>query len=139
MDKLGDLAERRRDLEAGIAETDGALQQLETDRVSADTARTAFVEFGGVYSALTPLERKELMRLVLRRAEGGDRRIALELYPIQAPKLAVAQSHSRSEPPNWLPAPGEDPNFPQVQPFGRRESPPEADPVAGGDPGIKVH
>ncbi len=49
------------------------------------------------------------MRLVLHRAQVGDRKIVLELDGIQAPKLAVAQSHSRSEPPIWLP--GEDSNL----------------------------
>ncbi len=113
LDKLGDLARRRRDLDAGLAEGAQALQQLEGEEVTAATVRGAFVEFGRVYSALTPFERKELIRLVLCRAEVGDRKIVLELYPIQAPKLAAAQSPSRSEPANWLP--GQDSN---LQPSG---------------------
>ncbi len=60
------------------------------------------------------------MRLVLRRAEVGDRRFVLELYPVTAPEMAVPQSRSRSEAPNWLPAPGGNPNFSPVQPPRRR-------------------
>ena len=62
---------------------------------------------------LTPFERKELIRLVLRRAEVGDRQIVLELYGTLTPEMATAQSRSRSEPPNWLP--GQDSN---LQPSG---------------------
>jgi len=50
-----------------------------------------------------PLERKELMRLLLRRAEVSDRQIVLEIYPIATPEMAAPQSRSRSEAPNWLP------------------------------------
>ncbi len=44
----------------------------------------------------------ELLRLLLRWAEVGDRRIALEIYPVAAPDMEMPQSHSRSEAPNWL-------------------------------------
>lgn len=48
-------------------------------------------------------DRKELIPFVLGRAEVGDRQIVLEMYPVHAPLTAMAQSHSRSEPTNWLP------------------------------------
>ena len=75
--------------------------------------RSALSEIGEVYACLTPFERKELVRLVLRRAEVGDRQIVLELYGTLTPEMAMAQSHSRSEPSNWLP--GQDSN---LQPSG---------------------
>ena len=81
--------------------------------MTADAGRSALCQFGEVFACLTPFERKELIRLVLRRAEVGDRQIVLEVYPIHAPVMAMAQSHSRSEPPNWLP--GQDSN---LQPSG---------------------
>lgn len=34
--------------------------------------------------------------------EAGDRRIARENHPITPQELAMPQSHSRSEAPNWL-------------------------------------
>ena len=113
MDKLGALAERRSDLEHGIAETEKALKLLDGEQVTAEAVRAALAEFRDVYTCLTPFERKELMRLVLRRAEVSERQIVLELYPVQVPHMEMAQSHSRSEPPNWLP--GQDSN---LQPSG---------------------
>ncbi len=71
--------------------------------VATETVRTALGEFGRVYECLTPYERKELVRLVLRRVEVNDRQIAMELYPFDLPQTEVAQSSLRSEPPNWLP------------------------------------
>ena len=38
-----------------------------------------------------------------RAGEGSGRQIVLELYGTLTPEMAMAQSHSRSEPPNWLP------------------------------------
>lgn len=112
-DKLAELARRRTDLECGIAEVDEALRQVEREQVTADAVRSALTEFGEVYACLTPFERKELIRLVLRRAEVGDQQIVLELYGTLASEMATAQSRSRSEPPNWLP--GKDSN---LQPSG---------------------
>ena len=102
-EKLGGLAERRADLERGLADADGVLAHLDEGRVSTGTVRTALGEFGGVYKCLTPYEQKELVRLALRRVEVSDRQIAMELYPLALPQTEVAQSRSRSEPPNWLP------------------------------------
>jgi hypothetical protein len=53
----------------------------------------------GCTEPLTPFERKELMRLLLKRAEVGDRQIVLEIYPV----TTAPQGESRSEAPNWLP------------------------------------
>jgi site-specific DNA recombinase len=102
-DKLGELAQRRSDLEQGIAEVDEALKRVELDQVTAETVRSALREFSGLYACLTPFEQKELMRLVLHRAEISERQIVLELHAVPAPRLAVAQSLQRSGPPSWLP------------------------------------
>jgi hypothetical protein len=59
--------------------------------------------FGEVYAYLTPFEKKELVRLILHRAEVGDRQIVLEIYPIQAQQLESPQGHSRPVMLNWLP------------------------------------
>ena len=113
MDKLGAMAQRRTDLEHGIAEMEEALKLLDREQVTAEAIRAALAQFSEAYTCLTPFERKELMRLVLRRAEVSERQIVLELYPVQVPQVEMAQSHSRSEPPNWLP--GQDSN---LQPSG---------------------
>ena len=102
-EKLGNLAPRRSDLERGIAEVEEALAAMDRERLTVEVVRTALGDFGRLYACLTPFERKELIKLILRRAEVGVRQIALELYPIQAQEMEAAQSRSRSEPPDWLP------------------------------------
>ncbi len=41
--------------------------------------RASLLRFKDVYAHLTPFERKELLRLLLRRAEVGDRQIVGDL------------------------------------------------------------
>ena len=76
---------------------------MEKEKTTADKVCVALSDFSRVYAVLTPLERKELIRLVLKRAKMGDRQIVLELYPIEGLEMEAAQSRSRSEPPDWLP------------------------------------
>jgi hypothetical protein len=45
-----------------------------------ETVRASLACFKDVYGQLTPFERRELMRLLLRRAEVSDRLIVLEIY-----------------------------------------------------------
>jgi hypothetical protein len=85
-ERLTELAQRRSDLASGLLEMNQALAQI---------------------------ERLELLRLLLRRAELGDRQVVLEIYPVAAPDMAMPQSRSRSEAPSWLP--GKDSN---LQPSG---------------------
>jgi site-specific DNA recombinase len=112
-EKLGRLAERRGELEHGLADVSRTLAQIDEERVTAETVRASLTRFRHVYEQLTPFERKELMRLLLHRAEVSERRIVLEIYPVTAPEMAMPQSRSRSEAPNWLP--GQDSN---LQPSG---------------------
>ena len=112
-DKLGVLAQRRSELEQGLAEVSHALARIEEQRVTAETVRASLARFKDVYAQLTPFERKELMRLLLHRAEVGDRQIVLEIYPVTASEMETPQSRSRSEAPTWLP--GQDSN---LQPSG---------------------
>ena len=102
-DKLSELAQPRDDLERGAAEIDEALARLDQGQVTSATIQAALSRFGEVYACLTPFEQKELVRLVLRRAEVGDRQIVLEMYPVQALELAAPRSDSRSGILNWLP------------------------------------
>ncbi len=71
--------------------------------MTAEAVRDALSRFGEVYACLMPFEKKELTRLVLRRAEVGDRQLVLEIYPIQAHQLESPQGHSRPLMLNWLP------------------------------------
>ncbi len=101
-DKLSELAQRRGDLERGMSEVDGGLTRLDHTQVTAKTVREALFCFGEVYACLTPFEKKELVRLVLHRAEVADRQIVLELYPIQVREL-TSPIPSRPGTLNWLP------------------------------------
>ena len=66
--------------------------------MTAETVRSALSEASRVCACLTPFEQKELMRLVLHRAEVSERQILLELHAVPAPTLVMAQGLSRSDP-----------------------------------------
>jgi hypothetical protein len=104
-EKLGELAQRRADLERGIGEIDEALKQLRQDIVSKETVRTMLAKVSEIYQELKPFEQKELMQLVVRRAEVSDKQITLELYgaPMTVAANGDGSGRLRSEPPNWLP------------------------------------
>jgi site-specific DNA recombinase len=108
-DSLRALVQQRDDLERGIAEVDRELTALESASVSADAVRMALSNIGGVYECLQPYERKELVRLLLQRAEVSERRITLEiragLEEFPRPAATGGKSGSRSERPGWLPDP----------------------------------
>ena len=112
-EKLSELARRRSDLEQSLIEVNQALAQIHEERVTAATVRASLTRFRDVYAHLKPGERKELMRLLVHRAEVSERQIVLEIYPVTAPEMAMPQSRSRSEASNWLP--GQDSN---LQPSG---------------------
>ena len=81
------------------------------DVVDAATIAAGLAEFREVYGCLKPFEQKELIHLVLRRAEVSDREIVLEINGNVPTVLAgtPAKSASRFETPNWLP--GQDSNL----------------------------
>jgi hypothetical protein len=49
------------------------------EAVSADAVRHALAQFRDVYDCLKPMEQKELVHLILRRAEVWDHKIVLEI------------------------------------------------------------
>jgi hypothetical protein len=85
-ERLTGPAQRRSDLESGLLEGNQAHAQIEEEQVTAQTVRASLTRFKDVYAHVTPFERKELLRLLLRRAELGDRQIVLEIYPVAAPE-----------------------------------------------------
>ena len=66
--KLGELAQRRTELERGMVEVEAAIAQVKRERVTADNVRAALARVGEVYGCLKPFEQKELMRLRLKLA-----------------------------------------------------------------------
>ena len=78
---------------------------MQSATVSAEAVRASLANINEVYECLQPYERKELVRLLVQRAEVSERRMTLE---IRAGARAVApatygNSASRSERPGWLP------------------------------------
>ncbi len=110
-DQLSDLARQRDELEGAILETESALRDLQVAAIDPDAARAGLANFHRVYEHLRPFEKQELIRLVLHRAEVGDRQIVLELYEGACASFAQApKSATRFEPPIWLPEAGDFPN-----------------------------
>ncbi len=77
--------------------------------MTAETVRASLTRFKDVYEHLRPFERKELLRLLLHRADVNDRQIVLEIYPMAAPDMEMPQSRSRSEAPKLAPRAGLEP------------------------------
>ncbi|MCI0439094.1 MAG: hypothetical protein L0177_08170 [Chloroflexi bacterium] len=105
--KLNQLAQRRGDLERGIAEVDEALAGVKRRAVKSDEVRRALASVREVYECLKPFEQKELMQLVLRGAEVSERQMALEIDSSIATMAKPPEGVNHTgklgfEPPNWL-------------------------------------
>ena len=104
-EKLNDLAQKRADLERGLLEVEESLAHLSRDAVSAAEVAAGLSRFRELYAFLKPFEQKELMHLVLHRAEVWDRQIVLEING-NVPTVVAGtpdKSDSRFGTPNWLP------------------------------------
>jgi site-specific DNA recombinase len=105
-EQLSELAQQRDDVERSIVATECSLHGLEGGGLEPDAARAGLANFQRVYEQLRPFEKQDLIRLVLHRAEVGDRQVVLELYEGACAKFAQApKSASRFAPPIWLPGP----------------------------------
>jgi hypothetical protein len=74
-EKPTDMGRRRADLERGLRETEDALTRVDEQAVSTESIRQGLGRFEAVYACMKPYEQKELVRLVLHRAEVSDRKI----------------------------------------------------------------
>ena len=104
-DRLGELGQRRVDIERGLTEVEEALRRTKEQIIGVEAVRHALCQLSDVYDQLKPFERKELVRLVLHRAEVGDRQMILEIRgnAFAMPAKTSLQSGSRFETPSWLP------------------------------------
>jgi site-specific DNA recombinase len=98
-EKLSELSREREELEAAMTEVDIAIGRTDTDAVSAQMVADALTDMGSVYEHLKPFERKELLRLVLHRADVSEREIVLEING----SVCGLAGRKRFEAPNWLP------------------------------------
>ena len=72
--------------------------------MTAESIRSGLRNFARVYEYMKPYEKRELIRIVLSRAQIGGRTLILDVYETACAGFAQAvKSDSRSETPGWLP------------------------------------
>jgi site-specific DNA recombinase len=105
-EKLAFLAERRRDLENGIAQTDDAITRIQEQSVKSESVKLALSRINEIYTQLKPFERRDLMGMLLKSAKINERSIELEIYTLNETQMESLKSVNQGElvrtPPNWL-------------------------------------
>ncbi len=76
-ENLNELGQRQMDLQHGLAEVQQEMDLMERESVNTDLVRTALGQVKELFGALKPYEQRELMQLVLQRAEVNEREITL--------------------------------------------------------------
>lgn len=106
-EELASAAQRRREIEGALLEAETRLTELQRAKISAESIRGGLANFNRVFEHLQPHEQRELVRLVLKQAQVGDRELILELY---GGALGAFEGQKESEPgvrfaaaPIWLP------------------------------------
>ena len=105
-DKLNDLGQRRGDLENGLTKIRQELDRMDLEAVDTELVRTALGQVKGLIGELKPFEQRELMQLVLHRAEVNEREITLEVYALSEaalPEKVGAEGGVVRGTPEWLP------------------------------------
>jgi site-specific DNA recombinase len=107
--KLNELGQRRTDLEHGSAQVQEELDSLDREAVDADLVRATLGQIKGLFETLKPYEQRELMQLVLQRAEVNEREISLDIYTLTEASLVGKMGDSGEMVrmrPGWLPRQG---------------------------------
>ena len=105
-EKLNDLGQRQLDLEHGLAEVQQEMDSMEREAVDTGMVRAALGQVKELFGALKPYEQRELMQLVLQRAEINEREITLEVYALNEaslPDKVSANGEMVRMRPDWLP------------------------------------
>jgi site-specific DNA recombinase len=105
-EKLNDLGKRQLELEHGLAEVQQELDRLDREAVDTAWVRAALSQVKELFGALKPYEQRELMQLVLQRAEVNKREITLEVYALTEASLPAkvgADGEVVRTRPGWLP------------------------------------
>jgi hypothetical protein len=89
-----------------LAEVQQELESLDRDAVDVDLVRASLGQVKELFGELKPYEQRELMQLILRKAEVNEREITLEVYALNEPK-ELEKVGDKGElvrmPPDWLP------------------------------------
>ena len=107
-EKVNELGQRQLDLEQGLAKVQQELNSLDREAVDAASVRAALCQVKDLFGALKPYEQKELMQLVLQRAEINEREITLDIYALteaSLPEKVGAEGDVVRMRPDWLPRP----------------------------------
>ena len=105
-DKLNDLGQRQTDLEHGLGKVQQELDNLDRESVDTELVRAALGKVKELFGVLKPYEQRELMNLVLHRAEVNEREITLEVFALTgtaSPGNVHAEGDVVRTRPNWLP------------------------------------
>ncbi len=105
MDKLGQVQERREDLEKQVQRLDCEVVELESRQIDAEIIRRNLESFSGFYTKLTPPQQKELLALLVGEVvyDPAASKMKLTLRPL--PDLGfqvVGDKVSFDERLNWL-------------------------------------
>ncbi len=104
--KLNDLALRQTDLEHGLGKVQQELDNLDREAVDTELVRGALGQVNELFGVLKPYEQRELMNLVLHRAEVNEREITLEVYALTdvgSPGVLPSEGDMVRMRPVWLP------------------------------------
>ncbi len=105
-DKLNDLGQRQMDLDHGLEEVQQQLGSLDREAVDTELVRAALGQVNELFGELKPYEKRELMQLVLNRAEVNEREITLGLHALDEvvlPEMVGAEGDQVRMRPDWLP------------------------------------
>jgi len=101
-EKLDELGTRRREIEGAIGTLDLSINQIRREAVNENEVRTALTRITEIYDGLRPYERKELIRLVLIKAEVSDDCLKLAFRGRPPEIREERDNRPRSETPDWL-------------------------------------
>jgi site-specific DNA recombinase len=113
MDKLGQVQERREELEKQVQRLDCEVVELESRQIDAEIIRRNLESFSGFYTKLPPPQQKELLALLVGEVvyDPAASKMKLTLRPL--PDLGfqvVGDKVSFDERLNWLPERRDSPN-----------------------------
>ena len=89
-----------------VFEIQTELGSLDLEAVDTERVRAALGQVKELFGELRPYEQRELMQLVLRRAEVNEREITLEVYAFTKaalPEKVAAEGDVVRMRPDWLP------------------------------------
>jgi hypothetical protein len=109
-EKLEDLIRQRTGFESGLEELDSTIASVKGKAVNQEAVLAALSRFKDIYAKLPPYQRRELIGLVLLKAEVTENQLRLSFHgrpaaPEVFEKISApgARASRRAEPFEWLP------------------------------------